>query len=75
MAKVTGDIVVDIERCKGCELCVDACPEVTLALAESINQKGYHYAIKINDNCTGCASCSLVCPDAVITVYRKVEKS
>ncbi len=74
MAKVKGDVVIDIEKCKGCELCIVACPEQTLGLASMINQKGYRYAVKINDNCTGCANCALVCPDAVITVYRKVIK-
>lgn len=74
MAKVKGDVIIDIEKCKGCELCIVACPEQTLGLAGTINQKGYRYAVKINDNCTGCANCALVCPDAVITVYRKVIK-
>lgn len=74
MAKVRGEIIVDIERCKGCELCVVACPEETLGLAKVINKKGYRYAISIHDNCTGCANCALVCPDAVIKVFRKVEK-
>lgn len=74
MAKSKGDVIIDIERCKGCELCIVECPEDTLALANSINHKGYRYAMKINTNCTGCAVCAIVCPDAVITVYRKIEK-
>ena len=74
MAKVKGDVVIDIEKCKGCELCIIACQEETLALAGTINQKGYHFAVKINNNCNGCVNCALVCPDAVITVYRKVIK-
>ena len=74
MAKVKGDVVIDIEKCKGCELCIIACPEETLALSGQINQKGYHFATKININCTGCVNCAIICPDAVITVYRKVIK-
>ncbi len=74
MAKVKGDIIVDIEKCKGCELCVVACPQGAIALSDNINKKGYHYMIKIKDNCTGCENCALVCPDAVITVYRKSGK-
>lgn len=74
MAKVKGDIVVEIEKCKGCELCIVACPEQTIGLSDKINLKGYHYAITIQSNCTGCINCALVCPDAVITVYRKVIK-
>jgi 2-oxoglutarate ferredoxin oxidoreductase subunit delta len=74
MAKSLGDVIIDIEKCKGCELCIDACPQVTLALAPRINQKGYHFAIKVQDNCTGCLNCALVCPEAIISVYRKIVK-
>jgi len=74
MAKVKGDIVIDIQRCKGCELCIESCPEETIALSLSINQKGYRYATVVNQSCTGCANCALVCPEAIITVYRKVLK-
>jgi 2-oxoglutarate ferredoxin oxidoreductase subunit delta len=75
MAKVQGEIVVDAEICKGCELCIIACPEETLGLSEKINQKGYRYAVQLKDNCTGCANCGIICPDAAITVYRVVMKT
>ena len=76
MAKVKGAIVVDIEKCKGCELCVVACPTNVIELAQEVNSKGYHYAYMKNpEACTGCMNCALVCPDSVITVYRvKPEK-
>jgi 2-oxoglutarate ferredoxin oxidoreductase subunit delta len=70
MAKVQGDVVIDIERCKGCELCNVACPLGVLAMSAEVNSKGYHYAIKVNGNCNGCSNCAIVCPDGVITVYR-----
>jgi 2-oxoglutarate ferredoxin oxidoreductase subunit delta len=73
MAKVRGAIIVNVERCKGCNLCVVACPTGTLALQP--NDRGYHYAYMANpESCTGCSSCAWVCPDACIEVYRKVEK-
>ncbi|MBN1302369.1 MAG: ferredoxin family protein [Melioribacteraceae bacterium] len=75
MAKVKGDIVIDIEKCKGCELCIAACPQGTLEKSKHVNQKGYLYIVKVEDNCTGCANCALVCPDAVITVYRQTSKA
>lgn len=74
MAKAIGDIIVDVEKCKGCELCIDACPEETLGLSSKINQKGYRYAITIVSNCTGCANCAIICPDACISVYRVINK-
>jgi 2-oxoglutarate ferredoxin oxidoreductase subunit delta len=70
MAKAKGDIVIDIEKCKGCEVCIPACPQDVIALAKNVNGKGYHYAETVNDQCTGCANCAIVCPDGVITVYR-----
>ena len=70
MAKVKGEIVVNTERCKGCELCVPCCKENTISMSGNLNSKGYHFAMKVNDECTGCTNCALVCPDGVITVYR-----
>jgi 2-oxoglutarate ferredoxin oxidoreductase subunit delta len=73
MAK--GAVVFDIETCKGCELCIEACPQDSLQLSPKINTQGYHYAVMVHDNCTGCTNCALVCPDAVITVYRETKKA
>lgn len=71
MAKVRGAIVVDVEGCKGCGVCIPACPTDVIALAKEVNGKGYHYAYMENpEACTGCSNCSIVCPDGVITVYR-----
>jgi len=71
MAKVRGAIVVDSERCKGCELCVGACPSSVIRLSRDVNGKGYHYAyMEVPQACTGCVNCALVCPDTVITVYK-----
>lgn len=72
MAKLKGAIVVDIERCKGCEICIGACPTDVIQMATNVNGKGYRYAYMENpENCTGCTNCAIVCPDGVITVYRK----
>ena len=65
-------IVVDDAYCKGCGLCVDACPLDIIELDQDrINPKGYHPAHCIDDEkCTGCTSCATMCPDVAITVYR-----
>ena len=72
MAKVKGAVSVNVEKCKGCNLCVVACPTATLSLQPyEVNDRGYHYAYMANpDSCTGCCSCAWVCPDACIEVYR-----
>ncbi|KAA6306042.1 4Fe-4S dicluster domain-containing protein, partial [termite gut metagenome] len=44
MAKINGAIVVDTNRCKGCNLCVVACPLKIISLAKEVNVKGYNYA-------------------------------
>jgi len=76
MAKVKGTILVEIDRCKGCELCVIACPSNVIRLSSDVNGKGYHFAYMENPNaCTGCTNCGLVCPDSVITVYRLKPKA
>ena len=76
MAKMKGVVVVNTERCKGCNLCVVACPLHILALAgKRVNKKGYHYAEQTDKGlCNGCASCAIVCPDGCITVYKKKEE-
>ena len=72
MAKIKGTVVVDAERCKGCELCVVACPMKVLALSGEVYGMGYRFSRMVSpEACTGCAACASVCPDSCITVYRQ----
>ena len=71
MAKVGGAVVIDTETCKGCDLCVVACPTDVLQLNEKLNANGFNPAYPANhDACTACTICALVCPDMCITVYQ-----
>ncbi len=72
MSKIKGAVVVDVNRCKGCNLCVVACPTQTLALTTNeVNHKGYAYSYMAQpDACIGCSSCAIVCPDGCISVYK-----
>lgn len=65
-------IEVDDHFCKGCGLCVEACPVHIIELDhQRITAKGYHPARCTDDEaCTGCMSCALMCPDVAITVER-----
>ncbi len=69
-----GRIEVRDNYCKGCEICVDECPQGVLALTpERLNIKGYHPVELIEQGCTGCGICAIVCPEAAIIVYREVK--
>ncbi|MCD8209944.1 MAG: 4Fe-4S dicluster domain-containing protein [Prevotella sp.] len=72
MSKIKGAIIVNKDRCKGCALCVGACPKDVMALTKKVNVNGYPYVEITNlDGCIGCASCAIICPDGCITVYKK----
>ena len=69
-----GRIVIEFERCKGCELCEPVCPQNVIKRSSTFNAKGYRPAQLVDPDgeCTGCAICAVICPDAVITVYRQM---
>ena len=64
-----GTVTIEAERCKGCELCIPACPPAVLTMSAPVNRKGYRYP-ELHAGCTGCAACLLVCPDFVFEVFR-----
>ena len=68
MAKVT----FNTDLCKGCGLCVNACPKKILAIdIKVINKKGYSPAVMTDqDKCIACAFCATMCPDCIITVEK-----
>ena len=68
-----GTVVIDIDRCKGCELCTTLCPQNVLHMScDHFNARGYRPVELVDSDgrCTGCALCALICPDVVLTVYR-----
>jgi 2-oxoglutarate ferredoxin oxidoreductase subunit delta len=74
--KIKGKIKIDRERCKGCRLCMEVCPNQRIEIDDALNKKGYAPA-RFNDEdevdrkgCTGCAQCATVCPEVAIEVYR-----
>lgn len=64
-----GTVVIDAERCKGCELCVPACPPGVLRMSARRNTAGYLLP-ELLEGCTGCSACLLVCPDFCFDVYQ-----
>ena len=64
-------VEIEKELCKGCALCVDACPEHVLEIGGGINLSGYQHVVVVNpDACIGCCRCAEMCPDVAIAVWR-----
>ena len=73
MAGRAGSILIDRDRCKGCELCIVVCRPGVIAIDKgTLNAQGYHPAALCDPNgaCTGCAACAVVCPDVCISVFK-----
>jgi 2-oxoglutarate ferredoxin oxidoreductase subunit delta len=70
MAK-KGKIIINREFCKGCLLCIRACPVKILDVDTEINSSG-SYPVKVVDmeKCIACGNCYEVCPDVSIEVYE-----
>jgi 2-oxoglutarate ferredoxin oxidoreductase subunit delta len=64
----------DRERCKGCTLCISACPEKILAMSRTtFNRQGVPFAECFDESrCTACLSCAIICPDMAIRIIRLV---
>ena len=64
-------IVVTEDSCKGCKLCLAACPKHLLVVGEKYNAKGVRPVVQVRgEECTGCKLCAIMCPDSAISVYR-----
>lgn len=65
-----GLIEIDEEACKGCGLCVPACPPAVMVLTTRLNSRGYHPVAYLGSGCTGCGICYYACPEpGAITVF------
>lgn len=67
-------LTIDKERCKGCMLCIKACPQGALVASEGVNGKGSKYVVMgKTDKCTGCGLCFMMCPDCGIEITEIEE--
>ncbi len=66
-------VTVDENVCKGCGLCVVACPKKIMEInREKLNVKGYNPAsVTDAQKCIACAMCAVMCPDSAITVEKE----
>ncbi|MFP5236719.1 MAG: ferredoxin family protein [Acidobacteriota bacterium] len=66
-----GMVRIDENECKGCGLCIQACPPKVISLSDRLNHFGYRTAVYAGSGCTGCGICFLACPEpGAITVLR-----
>jgi len=69
------NIVISSERCKGCQICISACPKKLLTVSSAFNKSGYNpVEIVDTESCVSCGRCASMCPDSAITVFRKGNK-
>jgi len=61
------------DRCKGCEFCIEFCPQQTLKPSDDYNIRGFHYPVLNADgsSCIGCRICEKGCPDFAIFITKK----
>lgn len=56
----------DLDKCKGCGICVEVCPLAIMSLDEK--------KIRIGEGCVECRTCLKVCPEGVFTAEAKDDK-
>ena len=56
------EVIVDQEKCEGCEECVEVCPVDVYEMQDGKSNPTNA------DECLGCESCVEVCPTSAITI-------
>jgi 2-oxoglutarate ferredoxin oxidoreductase subunit delta len=64
------EIKIDDSKCKGCYLCIEACPKKCIEISKEFSKSGYYPAKYTGADCIACQQCAKVCPDLAIEVYK-----
>ncbi len=68
MARIT----IDKNCCKGCGICISACPKKVFVMSKSRNKYGTNLPeAKLPDACITCRLCEKLCPDGAIDVKKE----
>ncbi|HBG27004.1 MAG: hypothetical protein A2Y10_20190 [Planctomycetes bacterium GWF2_41_51] len=62
--------IMNLEKCKGCDLCIAVCPQAAIHKSGTSNKKGYDYVSVIDEKCNGCGACYIICPDCCFTIIE-----
>ena len=65
-------IIINSERCKGCQLCISVCPKGCLFVSKKANDKSYFPIEAKAEGCIGCAKCAIVCPETAISTIVEI---
>lgn len=69
-----GEVFILVDRCKGCEFCVEYCPRDVLAMSDEFNRKGYHIPVVVmSGECLDCSLCETICPEFAIYTVAVAE--
>lgn len=69
-------LIVDRDRCKGCELCIEVCPVKVLEAAAQLNSRGvFPPVLKRDGKCTLCTLCENMCPDLAIYILPDTARA
>ncbi len=64
---------IDVERCKGCGYCINACPKK--ALSKVIVEGKLYPSVEVDySKCIACGICYQVCPDYVFSITREEKQ-
>ena len=70
-----GLLQIDVDECKGCGLCIEACPPKVIGMSDGLNHYGYRTAVYAGTGCTGCGICFKACPEpGAITVLLATKQ-
>ncbi len=70
--KSAGRVEIEADLCKGCLLCIEACPPGVLVVSKNLNKMGYRPAEYAGERCTSCGVCFYICPEpGSIRVYKR----
>ncbi len=56
------------DRCDGCAICVDVCPQACLQVIVNPKRKNNRIIKVIGELCSGCGACQGVCPKEAIFI-------
>ena len=72
-----GKVVISRDLCKGCYLCIRACPVKALEKDSELNSTG-SYPVKLSgaaDKCIACGNCYEVCADVCLEIYEQTASA